>query len=176
MPAPRLSQSLITSTCYTFQNPHTNLLILLYLQLLTLLISQLFLLVMAHVSALATLTMLSWSSVPAIPSTFSQRWSCPKLVSWPCSLNFFLSLLWSLPNASDYFSHIFTMKLFHTMEQSCPQFTPKASSILYVFGLKKMSNSVIFPRKKNLVLWNVSLHGIFYSKWEHLRQMVSNGP
>lgn len=73
-----------------------------------------------------------------------------------------LFLLRTLENASGYFSLISTIKLLPAMGQSCPQFTHEPSSILYFFGMKRLSQGVKLHRKGDLVLWIVPPRGIFF--------------
>lgn len=108
------------------------------LQLINLLISQLFLLFflfLAPVPAIATVTMLSLSSCPCYSHTCLSQIALA-ISSLLTTFRLLLSLLRTLENASGYFSLISTIKLLPAMEQSCPQFTHEPSSILYLFGMK----------------------------------------
>ena len=94
----RIPQSLVTSTSYTFQSPDTSL--------LALLPSEVTLFTVKFFTPSLLLLLFSFSATSTVPShnsLFSHTGSLGLVQFSFSSFSFFLSLLWTLPDASRYF-------------------------------------------------------------------------
>lgn len=154
------------------------------LQLVTLPVSQLFLLFLlslAPVPAIVTVTMPSCHNALLIFLSLlfphMSLTKSPGVSSLLATFRLLLSLLRTPAKASGYFCLMSTVKVPPAVEQSCPQFTHEPSSILYFFEWNSC-HTVWGCTESGISFYEGCLHmaSFFFFKWEHLIQMASNCP